>query len=204
MTRTDELSLKRPIIGSAIVHLVLALMLALSTRPAPLVEPPVYRVSLTAAPPGSRAVGEVKPISTASRPLVAPAAPAPSRTVPDVARKMATRSAKPAMTRRPVTATPRPSSVLEKPVSQIPGTGSPRYPDALRSSGVEGEVQAQFVVDENGKAETGSFKVLKATNDLFANAVRTALPSMRFYAAEVGGHKVKQLVQQSFQFKLDR
>ncbi|HUQ46637.1 MAG TPA: TonB family protein [Gemmatimonadaceae bacterium] len=93
---------------------------------------------------------------------------------------------------------------VEKPVAQIPGTGSPRYPDALRSSGVEGEVQAQFVVNEDGKAETSTFKVLKATNDLFANAVRTALPNMRFYAAEVGGHKVKQLVQQSFQFKLDR
>ena len=93
---------------------------------------------------------------------------------------------------------------VEKPVSQIPGTGSPRYPDALRSSGVEGEVQAQFVVNEEGKAETGSFKVLKATNDLFSSAVRSALPNMRFYAAEVGGKKVKQLVQQSFQFKLDR
>ncbi len=93
---------------------------------------------------------------------------------------------------------------VEKPVQQIPGTGTPRYPDALRSSGVEGEVQAQFVVDEDGKAEVGSFKVLKATNELFASAVRAALPQMRFYAAEVGGHKVKQLVQQSFQFKLDR
>jgi periplasmic protein TonB len=93
---------------------------------------------------------------------------------------------------------------VEKPVAQIPGTGSPRYPDALRSSGVEGEVQAQFVVTEDGKAETSSFKVLKATNDLFASAVRSALPNMRFYAAEVGGRKVKQLVQQSFQFKLDR
>lgn len=93
---------------------------------------------------------------------------------------------------------------VEKPVAQIPGTGAPRYPDALRSSGVEGEVQAQFVVNEDGKAEVSTFKVLKATNDLFANAVRTALPNMRFYAAEVGGHKVKQLVQQSFQFKLDR
>src|SRR5512141_1819057 len=64
---------------------------------------------------------------------------------------------------------------VEKPVQQIPGTGAPRYPDALRSSGVEGEVQAQFVVDENGKAEVGTFKVLKATNDLFASAVRSAL-----------------------------
>ena len=93
---------------------------------------------------------------------------------------------------------------VEKPVQQIPGTGTPRYPDALRSSGVEGEVQAQFVVDEDGRAEVGSFKVLKASNELFASAVRAALPQMRFYAAEVGGHKVKQLVQQSFQFKLDR
>jgi protein TonB len=93
---------------------------------------------------------------------------------------------------------------VEKPVAQIPGTGSPRYPDALRSSGVEGEVQAQFVVNEDGRAETSTFKVLKATNDLFASAVRSALPNMRFYAAEVGGKKVKQLVQQSFQFKLDR
>ncbi len=93
---------------------------------------------------------------------------------------------------------------VEKPVAQIPGTGSPRYPDALRSSGVEGEVQAQFVVTEDGRAETATFKVLKATNDLFAAAVRSALPNMRFYAAEVGGRKVKQLVQQSFQFKLDR
>ena len=93
---------------------------------------------------------------------------------------------------------------VEKPVQQIPGTGTPRYPDALRSSGVEGEVQAQFIVNEEGRAENGSFKVLKATNDLFASAVRTALPQMRFYAAEVGGKKVRQLVQQSFQFKLDR
>lgn len=93
---------------------------------------------------------------------------------------------------------------VEKPVAQIPGTGAPRYPDALRSSGVEGEVQAQFVVNEEGRAEVGTFKVLKATNDLFAAAVRSALPNMRFYPAEVGGKKVKQLVQQSFQFKLDR
>jgi len=93
---------------------------------------------------------------------------------------------------------------VEKPVQQIPGTGTPRYPDALRSSGVEGEVQAQFVVNEEGRAESGSFKVLRATNDLFASAVRAAMPQMRFYAAEVGGRKVRQLVQQSFQFRLDR
>jgi periplasmic protein TonB len=93
---------------------------------------------------------------------------------------------------------------VEKPVQPIPGTGTPRYPDALRSSGVEGEVQAQFVVNEDGRVEAGSFKVLKATNELFASAVRAALPQMRFYPAEVGGKHVRQLVQQPFVFKLDR
>jgi TonB family protein len=91
---------------------------------------------------------------------------------------------------------------VEKPVRLIPGLGSPLYPDVLRFYRVEGEVQAQFVVNEDGTAELGSFRVLKATDDLFASAVRAALPQMRFYPAEVDGKRVRQLVQQSFQFKL--
>lgn len=93
---------------------------------------------------------------------------------------------------------------VEKPVVQVPGTASPRYPEVLRSSGVEGEVQAQFVVSEEGRADPSTLKILKSSNDLFSSAVRNALPNMRFYAAEVGGKKVKQLVQQTFQFRLDR
>jgi protein TonB len=93
---------------------------------------------------------------------------------------------------------------VEKPVVQVPGTASPRYPEVLRSSGVEGEVQAQFVVGEEGRADVSTLKILKSSNDLFSSAVRNALPNMRFYAAEVGGKKVKQLVQQTFQFRLDR
>jgi protein TonB len=93
---------------------------------------------------------------------------------------------------------------VEKPVVQVPGTASPRYPEVLRSSGVEGEVQAQFVVGEEGRADPSTLKILKSSNDLFSSAVRNALPQMRFYAAEVGGKKVKQLVQQTFQFRLDR
>ncbi len=91
---------------------------------------------------------------------------------------------------------------VEKPVSQIAGAGSPRYPDMLRSAGVEGEVLAQFVVDTTGRADVGSFKVLKTTHDLFATAVKNALPNMRFSPAEVGGRKVKQLVQQPFTFAI--
>jgi len=93
---------------------------------------------------------------------------------------------------------------VEKQVQQIPGTGNLRYPDMLRSANVEGEVLAQFVVDTTGHYESGTFKVLKSSHDLFTAAVKNALPQMRFYPAEVGGRKVKQLVQQPFQFALQK
>jgi protein TonB len=91
---------------------------------------------------------------------------------------------------------------VEKPVVSAPGSPAPRYPDILRQAGVEGEVLAQFVVDTTGRAETNSFKVLKASHELFAQAVKNALPGMRFIPAEVGGRKVKQLVQQPFGFTI--
>ncbi len=93
---------------------------------------------------------------------------------------------------------------VEKPVVQAPGSASPRYPDILRSSGVEGEVLAQFVVDTTGRVELNTYKVLKTSHELFSAAVRNALPNMRFIPAEVGGRKVKQLVQQPFQFAIQK
>jgi protein TonB len=93
---------------------------------------------------------------------------------------------------------------VEKQVQQIPGTGNMRYPDMLKSANIEGEVLAQFVVDETGRYEPGTFKVLKSSHDLFTAAVRNALPNMKFYPAEVGGRKVKQLVQQPFTFTLTK
>jgi protein TonB len=93
---------------------------------------------------------------------------------------------------------------VEKQVSSYPGNAGPRYPDMLRSANVEGEVLAQFVVDTTGRADMREFKVLKSTHDLFTNAVRSALPNMKFYPAEVGGRKVKQLVQMPFQFNLTK
>jgi periplasmic protein TonB len=91
---------------------------------------------------------------------------------------------------------------VEKPVVQAPGSTGPRYPDILRSAGVEGEVLAQFVVDTTGRAERGNIKILRSSHDLFAQAVTNALPNMKFIPAEVGGRKVKQLVQQPFTFQI--
>lgn len=93
---------------------------------------------------------------------------------------------------------------VEKPVVAAPGSQGPSYPDMLRSAGIEGQVMAQFVVDTTGRAEMNTFKALKSDNDLFTNAVKNALQRMRFLPAEVGGRKVKQLVQQPFQFSLNK
>lgn len=93
---------------------------------------------------------------------------------------------------------------VEKPVVMAPGSQGPAYPDMLRTAGIEGTVLAQFVVDTTGRADMSTFKALKSDNDLFTNSVKNALQRMRFLPAEVGGRKVKQLVQQPFQFSLNR
>ncbi len=93
---------------------------------------------------------------------------------------------------------------VERPASMLDDSPKPKYPAVLESSGIAGEVQAQFVVSSNGKADMDSFKVLKSTNELFTQAVKNVLPRMRFSPAQIGGKPVNQLVQQSFQFAVPR
>jgi len=93
---------------------------------------------------------------------------------------------------------------VEKPVQLELALGAPVYPAELKAAKIEGEVLAQFVVDQSGTADVSTFKVLRATNAAFTQAVREALPKMRFTPAEIGGHTVKQLVQQPFTFAMSK
>jgi protein TonB len=93
---------------------------------------------------------------------------------------------------------------VEKPAEMLSESPKPKYPAVLESSGIAGEVQAQFVVSSAGKADMESFKVLKSTNELFTQAVKNVLPRMKFSPAMIGGKPVNQLVQQSFQFAVPR
>lgn len=93
---------------------------------------------------------------------------------------------------------------VERQVAVVPGSPPPRYPETLRSAGVEGQVIAQFIVDATGRAEDGSLRFLRSDNQLFESAVRLALGRMRFVPAQVGGMKVRQLVQMPFVFTLAR
>jgi len=88
---------------------------------------------------------------------------------------------------------------VDKPVI-VRESVSPRFPDALKSSGISGEVWAQFVVDTTGRVDMRSFKALKSTDPQFTAAVKAVLPTWRLDPAIRQGMKVKQIVQQSFVF----
>jgi len=87
---------------------------------------------------------------------------------------------------------------------QVTRQPAPRYPDALKSVGVEGQVSIRFIVSAEGRVEPGSIDVISTPHKLFADAVRASLLNSRYRPAEAGGRSVRQLVEQSFSFKLDR
>lgn len=82
------------------------------------------------------------------------------------------------------------------------GSAAPAYPPELIKKGVEGAVLTNFVVDTTGRADTSSIAILESSHPLFVASVREALPGMRFVPASIQGHKVRQLVEQRFQFKI--
>lgn len=97
----------------------------------------------------------------------------------------------------------RPLGVYEVERAAAPRTRiEPRYPEPLRARGIAGAVVARFVVDTTGRVAPGSFAVVEATDSLFADAVREALRRARFTPAEVRGHRVPQLVEQRFEFRM--
>ncbi len=85
---------------------------------------------------------------------------------------------------------------------EVSRKADPRYPDALKSVGVQGVVVMRFIVGPDGRVEPGSIEVVDSPQRLFSEAVRTALLNTRYRAAQVGGQNVRQLVEQSFAFRL--
>lgn len=92
--------------------------------------------------------------------------------------------------------------VAEKPAIPLEGNVQPVYPDALRSAGIEGEVEVEFVIDASGRVRPGSFRVLRSDHARFTSSVREAVATHRFLPAEVRGTRVAVLVRQRFVFSL--
>ena len=94
------------------------------------------------------------------------------------------------------------SDQVERQVGVLPGVPLPRYPEALRSAGVQGQVIAEFVVNELGRVEADSVRFVRSDNVLFEESVRNVLQRMRFAPAQIGGRNVRQLVRMPFVFTL--
>jgi TonB family protein len=83
------------------------------------------------------------------------------------------------------------------------GSAAPPYPPGMLEQRKEGQVLVQYVVDSTGRADLASITVMESTHAEFATSVTATLPHMRFRPAKIGAHRVRQLVQQLFSFKID-
>jgi hypothetical protein len=83
-----------------------------------------------------------------------------------------------------------------------PDSDGPAYPPDLLERKVEGAARCQFVVDSTGHPDEGSFTVLAANHASFGEAVRAALPRMKYRPAMIGPKRVAQLVEQTFMFRI--
>jgi len=95
-------------------------------------------------------------------------------------------------------------SVLEvdRMVERYEGSAAPAYPPELIAMGIEGVVQAIYVVDTAGWVDTASIEVMTSDDPRFTRSVREALDRMRFRPALRGGRPVRQRVQQKFRFQI--
>lgn len=78
----------------------------------------------------------------------------------------------------------------------------PRYPEAARARGDEGEVRLRFVVGADGRGELDSIEILEATSKEFAAAVLAAFPTLSFYPLELRGCPLRSAAQMPFEFRL--
>ena len=80
----------------------------------------------------------------------------------------------------------------------------PRYPESLRTSGVEGRVLVHFTIDTTGRVDAASLRIVQSSHELFTQAVRRALLEYRFQPARVNGRAVRAAAEMPFEFHMKR
>ena len=91
---------------------------------------------------------------------------------------------------------------VDSAASRYEWSAAPAFPPAMLAQRQNGFVNAEWVVDESGIADTTTLRILESTHPEFTKAVRDALPFMRFRPARIGRRVVRQLVQQPFYFQV--
>jgi TonB family protein len=83
-----------------------------------------------------------------------------------------------------------------------PDSAAPSYPALMMLKGIEGHATMRFVIDSTGIIDLASVTLLEASHAEFVQAVREAMPKMRFHPAKMGLQAVRQLAEQLFKFEL--
>jgi protein TonB len=96
------------------------------------------------------------------------------------------------------------SADVEKVVAELGTNPRPRYPSRLQDEQVEASFVVRYVVDSTGRVDRRTFEFPATTHRLLVKSVRDALVRSRFIPAELGGRRVRQLVQQRYSFVLRR
>jgi TonB family protein len=91
---------------------------------------------------------------------------------------------------------------VDSAVVRDPTSAAPEYPLHLLEKGIQGAAEVRYVVDTLGRVDTLSYRVVRATHPDFAVAVRQVLPKMGFRPALRSGQRVRQLVEQTFRFRI--
>ena len=93
---------------------------------------------------------------------------------------------------------------VEETAVRTAGSAAPAYPPELMTEGKEGGVYLRFVVDTLGRADAASIEVVRSAHPAFTQSVRQALPLMLYTPATIAGRRVRQLVEQNFEFRITR
>ena len=81
--------------------------------------------------------------------------------------------------------------------------GWARYPRELRSAGIQGIVELQFIVGADGRIDPSSVSVVFESDPGVTASVRQAMPEMRFVPARIGDCATASWARQRFEFRLD-
>lgn len=86
----------------------------------------------------------------------------------------------------------------------LPDNRPPRYPEIMMKANMEGRVVAAFIVDEEGRPDPESIRIVSSSHDLFSASVRSHIPNLTYRPALADGKPVRMWVQLPFTFNSGR
>lgn len=94
------------------------------------------------------------------------------------------------------------AATVEKSAIGTSDNPKPIYPLDLLNRLIEARFSVFFVVDTSGRIDAATIEIPPSVHDGFARAVQDVLVRWHFFPAEVRGRRVRQLMEQPFEFRI--